>query len=87
MPAIFSAAIIAIVSLRWSFWVPCIVMLFYAWFTVTQRRWIEQQQQQYTRVTTNQESSNNNSSIDSNDEGITTDRKSPDDDGLLRSES
>lgn len=46
MPAIFSAAIIAIVSLRWSFMIPTIVIFFYAWFTVTQRRWIEEQQQQ-----------------------------------------
>lgn len=90
MPAIFFADIMAIVSLRWwpsSLWVPCTVMLLYAWIiAITQRRWIErEQQQQYTRQATNTSSNNNNS----NDEGFATDNKKPSadhDDVLVRSE-
>lgn len=37
VPATFFAAIIAIVSLRWSLVVPCIVVAYFWWLTVTQR--------------------------------------------------
>lgn len=42
MPATCFAAMIAIASLRWSLIVPCVVVGYFGWLTVTQRKWLNE---------------------------------------------
>lgn len=38
--AAFFVSMIAIVSLRWSFLVPCVIFVYFGWLNVTQREWL-----------------------------------------------